>query len=102
MGCGESRDVGYDNVDMSAPMAVSFDFHGLTVNECKEFVELALQNRVQHFGNDRAKAYHFITGKGLHSTGAPKLKPMVLDVCKEKGFSASVLPQNEGVIQVSL
>lgn len=102
MGCGESRDIQYQEVDLSAPMSVSFDFHGLTVKECKEFVNVALQNRNLHFGRDPVNSYLFITGKGIHSQGEAKLKPMVLETCQSKGFQASVMPQNEGIIQVKL
>ena len=86
-----------------APVAVSFDLHGLTLQEASAFVNSLLDNRMERFHGDRIDEFHFITGRGLHSRGhLPKLKRQVLKICKKRGFKATVCEQNPGKIIVKL
>ena len=86
-----------------APLAVSFDFHGLQLEECLEFVNYALDNSKTTLNGEKVDRFHFITGRGNHSEGnKPILKPQVLDLCKKRKFKAYICPQNEGIIIVEL
>ena len=86
-----------------APLAVSFDFHGLQLEECLEFVNYALDNSNVTLNGEKVDRFHFITGRGNHSEGnKPILKPQVLDLCKKRKFKAYICPQNEGTIIVEL
>lgn len=77
----------YDNTQ-------EIELHGKTYDEAQELVISAL---------DSAKINHirkilFITGRGRHSIdNIPVLKPMVLKICKKKGFNPS-LSKNKGTI----
>ena len=70
------------------------ELHGKNLVDAKEAVIRALDSAQQN----KIKKIFFITGRGNHSKGnVPVLRPMVLKVCKERGFNPT-LSQNKGTI----
>lgn len=78
---------------------LTLDLHGKRKADCKEFVEEVLMRNK----NSRYSKINFITGKGKHSPGnIPVLRPLTMKICEKYGFKASILPDNDGVVQVEL
>ncbi|XP_072932623.1 uncharacterized protein [Epargyreus clarus] len=73
--------------------ASTLDLHYLRVNEAKEALDMFLDSHIQNLRekNIRKKlALFFITGRGLHSQGGPKIKPAVRKRLMERGLICSV------------
>ena len=78
-----------------AKRKLTVDLHGFRADEAYRFVSKALEN-ARRDGN--VAQISFITGKGLHSrSGSPVLRPLVLRLCRDKGFNAYV-GANRGVV----
>lgn len=74
--------------------SITIDLHGMRVAEAQETVIRTLRN-VQ---NSNTGIIYFITGRGQHSKGnVPVLRPLVMKMCKERGYRPAV-SQNRGTV----
>ncbi|XP_026749159.3 uncharacterized protein LOC113509928 isoform X2 [Galleria mellonella] len=72
----------------------TIDFHYLYVDEAKEtldlFIDTHIQNMKEGLGRDirasKSRRLFFITGRGLHSRGLPKIKPAIIRRLEERGL----------------
>ncbi|XP_041980272.1 NEDD4-binding protein 2 isoform X2 [Aricia agestis] len=79
------------------------DLHFLHVNEAKESLDLFLDEHIQILRNKNGPRYQklfFITGRGLHSNGRPKIKPAVKKRLRERGLRYS--ETNPGLISAKV
>ncbi|KAG9007615.1 hypothetical protein FRB93_007651 [Tulasnella sp. JGI-2019a] len=74
------------------------DLHGLYVKEAIQKTEEAIIE-AQNRGDNQIR---IITGKGLHSQGAAKLKPAIEELMVKYQLAAVLDPQNAGVLIVTL
>lgn len=82
----------------------TIDFHYLRVDEAKEaldlFIDTHIQNMKEDLGRDirasKSRRLFFITGRGLHSRGLPKIKPAIIRRLEERGLRYS--EQNPGLL----
>ncbi|KAF8502090.1 hypothetical protein F5888DRAFT_1669163 [Russula emetica] len=73
------------------------DLHGLFVNEALEHAKQEFQSVV--FRSN--KVVRFIVGKGKHTKdGQLKIRPAVEKLCKERGFTYHLDPNNSGILVV--
>ncbi|KAI0276596.1 hypothetical protein BGY98DRAFT_985173 [Russula aff. rugulosa BPL654] len=75
----------------------TIDLHGLYVNEALKYAKLEFQSAVLRSD----KVVRFIVGKGLHTKdGKAKIRPAVEKLCKERGFTYRLDPNNAGILIV--
>ncbi|XP_050348548.1 uncharacterized protein LOC126772299 [Nymphalis io] len=71
----------------------TIDLHYLRVGEAKESLDLFLDTHIQKLKETqdrtgiRSHTLFFITGRGLHSNGKPRVKPAVMKRLQERGLS---------------
>ncbi|XP_047531234.1 uncharacterized protein LOC125066945 [Vanessa atalanta] len=71
----------------------TIDLHYLRVGEAKESLDLFLDTHIQKLRETQARTgirshtLFFITGRGLHSNGKPRVKPAVMKRLQERGLS---------------
>ncbi|KAI5636254.1 AAA domain-containing protein [Phthorimaea operculella] len=79
----------------------TIDLHYLRVGEAKESLDLFLDTHIQKLRESTNKAVRshtlfFITGRGLHSNGRPRVKPAVKKRLRERGLAFS--ERNPGLL----
>ncbi|KAJ2951018.1 hypothetical protein O0L34_g5392 [Tuta absoluta] len=79
----------------------TIDLHYLRVGEAKESLDLFLDTHIQKLRESNNKGVRsltlfFITGRGLHSNGRPRVKPAVKKRLRERGLACS--ERNPGLL----
>lgn len=85
----------------NCPDTATIDLHYLRVGEARESLDLFLDTHIQRLKETvgRGPRFHtlfFITGRGLHSNGKPRIKPSVRKRLLERGLSCS--ERNPGLL----
>ncbi|KAJ3074189.1 hypothetical protein HDU98_011941 [Podochytrium sp. JEL0797] len=80
----------------SRPLA-EIDLHGLFVQEAKD----VLTERIAACRAQNVERLAVITGKGNHSANGPRIKPMVIEFCRELDLECE-MGTNEGCVTLIL
>lgn len=77
---------------LNNPDSGTIDLHFFRVREAREALDIFVDTHIQKLreardrGGPRVRDLYFITGRGRHSQGKPKLKPAVKKRLNERGF----------------
>ncbi|XP_049872220.1 uncharacterized protein LOC126371076 isoform X2 [Pectinophora gossypiella] len=87
------------------PDNATIDLHYLRVGEAKESLDIFLDTHIQKLKESTRKGVRFqtlffITGRGLHSNGRPKVKPAVKKRLRERGLAFS--ERNPGLLTATV
>jgi DNA-nicking Smr family endonuclease len=75
---------------------LTIDLHGYPVDEAQDLVLEIMETL-----DSKWTKVNFITGQGHHSTnGIAKIRPMVLQLLGDRGYSRQVHPKNPGIIEL--